>query len=110
MHRVIPIVQEPPPEPDVHVASLVLQIRPEFRKHIEQHIDSLAECTCYSDKHDGGVVRDNVLVVVMEVAAQGEINRVIATLNELRGVINVNLVYHYCDSAQSMTDEMEVAS
>lgn len=115
MSGVIPIIPEGAPAsgvtvPDVHVASLVVQVRPEARYVIEQQIERMPECTCYRDEPEGTPVRDSVLVVVMEVASSAEINSVITALNQLKGVLNVNLVYHYSDSAQSMTDEMEVSS
>ncbi|MEE9332667.1 MAG: chaperone NapD [Granulosicoccaceae bacterium] len=109
MHGVIPILAETPSKQDVHIASLVVQLRPESRGSIERQIKSMPHCTCYSDKAGVEDERDSVLVVVMEVSQQGDINRVIADLNQLVDVLNVNLVYHYCDSAQSMTDELEVA-
>ena len=74
----------------------------------------MTNCTCYSDKSetDSGSSankRDSALVVVIEVLDQSDINRVIGELNRLHGVLNVNLVYHYTDSAESMTDELEVS-
>ncbi len=117
MRGVIPILPETAASQDIHIASLVLQVRPKKRDRIEEQINSMANCTCYSDKADtaepasglSADKRDSVLVVVMEVLDQGDINRVINDLNTLDGVLNVNLVYHYADSAESMTDELEVS-
>ncbi len=110
MQGIIPILPERSADPDVHIASLVLQVRPELFTKIITQVQMLSECTCYSGTKQSVNERRDVLVVVIEVVEQGEINRVIAQLNDMNGVLNVNLVYHYCDSALSMSDEMEVSA
>ena len=111
MLGLIPIVPEATDNSDLHIASLIMQVRPELYSAIYEQVQLLHECTCYSDTKETGAERkENIIVVVIEVTTQGAINTIVSKLNQLLGVLNVNLVYHYCDTKHSMKDELDVRS
>ncbi len=72
----------------VHIASLIVHVRPEFLAPVTRWIGDHSELELHLSSPQGK------LVVVMESQNHFDINTVIETMKDQRGVLNVALVYH----------------
>jgi nitrate reductase NapD len=88
------------PSDDIHIASLVIYVRPEHRLDTIAFLDNIPSCTIYQEENKAA------LVVVLEVCNEQNINTTIDDLNAREGILSVNLVYHHCDSATTLNQEI----
>ncbi|KAA0009791.1 hypothetical protein F0A17_19980 [Billgrantia pellis] len=88
----------------VHISSLVVQLRPE----------RIEEIGLYCQAHDGVEVHATdpcgKMVVLLETAGQREIVAFIEGLQRAPGVLSVSLVYHHAESAEELDKEREEVS
>ena len=88
------------PSDDVHIASLIIYVRPEHRSDTLAFLNNIPSCTVYQEENRAA------LVVVLEVSDEKNINTTIDELNARTGILSVNLVYHHCDSAIALNQEI----
>lgn len=86
--------------PQVHIASMVIYCKPEAHATLVCTCEAMDNSQVYTDK------RDTTLVLVVECASEGALRKTIEELNALPGVVNVSMVYHQCESEQSLSEEL----
>lgn len=84
----------------MHIASLVIYVRPDSRIETMEFLSLRPACTLYADESKAA------LVVVVEVDHESSINTLIDDLNARTGILSVNLVYHHIDSEHSLDQEI----
>lgn len=101
--KTFPLIRMQTGDADLHIASLVLHIKPEFQEAVADFIASQTFCTSYTDANE----HKTSMVVVLEVSSQADINDFINTLQGLQGIVTVNLVYHHCEPVNLMNKEFQ---
>ena len=86
--------------PQCHIASMVIQCKPDVYAQLVSTCGAMENSKVYTDK------RDTAFVFVVERASEGALRKTIDELNSLVGVINVNMVYHQAESEQSLSEEL----
>lgn len=88
---------------EIHIASLVIQIRPQRRQAIIAMLSQLPENEILTGE------ADNKLVFVFEASSAGALQETIDAINEMEGVLAANLVYHHHESPSSLAEEIDYA-
>lgn len=84
----------------VHISSLVVQLRPERLQALSEHFAVFDNVEVHATDPRG------VLVLVLETPGQRETVDIIDRLREEEGVLAVSMVYHHVESAQELDREM----
>ncbi|QIZ78852.1 chaperone NapD [Ferrimonas lipolytica] len=84
---------------EVHISSLVVQVKPEHLDAIKAQITALANTEIHGESAEGK------LVVVLETANQGFVTDTIDKINNLPNVLNTFLVYHQIEHLDSQEED-----
>lgn len=86
--------------PQCHIASMVIYCKPENMEMLAEVCGAMVDSTVYRD------ARDTAFVLVVERSSDGALHKTMDQLNALKGIINVSLVYHHCDTEASLSEEL----
>ncbi|MFK8078693.1 MAG: chaperone NapD [Granulosicoccus sp.] len=86
--------------PQCHIASMVIYCKPQHQTLLVSACGELTDSEVYTDE------RDTAFVLVLERASEGALRETIDQINALMGVINVSLVYHHCESSQTLSEPL----
>ncbi len=86
--------------PQCHIASMVIYCKSENLEMLAELCGAMADSTVYRD------TRDTAFVLVVERSSDSALQKTMDQLYALKGVINVSLVYHHCDTEQSLSEEL----
>jgi len=84
----------------IHISSLVVQVRPERVAAVAQALRGLAGLEVYAADPRGK------LVLVLETAHERAILDTLERIQREPGVLSANLVYHHMESAESLAQEV----
>ena len=86
---------------EVHISSLIIQVKPDFLVVTKSQIAAIPEVEIYGDCPEGKII------VVLETQRQKFVTDIIARINDIEHVINTLLVYHQIEQLdQSCEDEL----
>lgn len=89
---------------ELHIASLIILVRPENFEEILKLADSLPRAEC---QHDANC---NKLIVVFEASSEMELSDILDSINNWQGVLSAQLAYHHCEPAESLLEEISHVS
>ena len=84
---------------ELHIASFVVQARPEAADEVADAVQALAAAEVAA--REGGK-----LIVLVEASGSREVLGVVDALRELTGVLSVNLVYHHAEARDWLNEEI----
>lgn len=84
----------------VHISSLVAQVRPQQLESVRARCAAMACVEVHAADERG------VLVLVLETRGRREVVEIIDRLRADPSVLNVNMVYHHVESAEELDQEM----
>ena len=90
------------PEPEVHVAGVVVHAYPDAVPHVTQAVRALPGADVHAASRDGK------LVVTLEAPDDASIAAAIVRLQTLPGVLTAALVYQHSASASDMDAEVDL--
>jgi len=83
-----------------HIGSMVVYSKPEYQESLVRSCEEIPHCTTYTGD------RKTAFVLVIESDDEASLREIIAQIHALRHVINASLVYHHCDSQESLSEEI----
>ncbi|MEW6706912.1 MAG: chaperone NapD [Pseudomonadota bacterium] len=86
--------------PEIHIAGVLVQARPEACAAVREAIACSAQAQVVQHAADGRIV------VVVEAGSAGEVVQRLEAMRTLPGVLNVALVYQHAEPAAAMQQEM----
>lgn len=84
-----------------HVASMVISSLPKHKSQLIALCRSLPDSTVYDNANNPA------FVLVVERARDAQLKEIISEINQMSGVLNVNLIYHHCETLLAMSEELE---
>lgn len=87
---------DPVHDPEIHIAGVLVQARPEAVGALRAAIAALADTELVGAGDDGRIA------VVVEGVGAGAVLQVLDTLRELPGVLNVALVYQHAEPRSAL--------
>ena len=85
---------------EIHVAGVLVQARPESVRDVCLAVSMLPQAAVTHESADGRVV------AVLEAASGRAVMQQIEAIREVRGVLNVAIVYQHAESEDAMNEEM----
>ena len=90
------------PEPDVHIAGLVVHAYPEAAARVADAIRRHAGACVHAQSPDGR------LVVTLEADGGDAIAAAVVDIQRIEGVLAASLVYQHSEPASAMQDEVDL--
>lgn len=84
----------------VHISSLIVHARPERLECLRASIGGLPGCEIHAVDARGK------LVVVLETESTHAVREALDRIQELAGVLAVNMVYHHAEAMETMAQEL----
>lgn len=88
------IIEEPPPETSLHVASLIAHVRQQYIADVAHWLDQQPRVEVHAQSAEGK------FAVVMECDHERAVLELLDTLGQLPGVLNTALIYHEIITAE----------
>ena len=85
-------------QPEVHISSLVVHVRPDHLQTVKHNIEHLPGAEIHGESDSGK------LVVVLETQNQTYITDVIEKISNFEHVLNTALVYHHIEYLDSVKE------
>ena len=89
---------------DIHIASLIIHVRPEYKTRVLSQANKLPQAECHSNKED------NKFVLVFEAESDAVLSSSMDEINNWQGVMSVQLCYHHCEPKESLQEEIQYAN
>jgi len=86
---------------DVHIVSLIIHARPEYKDDVLEKANRFPQAECLSNKED------HKFVLVFEAESEIELSSQVDEINSWQGVLTTQLCYHHCESIESLQEEIQ---
>jgi nitrate reductase NapD len=88
------------PQPELHIASLVVHVPPSRTASVAESIGTMADVQVHAISPQGK------LVVTLETGSAEEMTDKVSAIQHLDGVLSATLVYQCADTLEAMNEEM----